>query len=185
MLILETLIFSCLLPGTKFSDTGTGKTISLKPIGQEVALFFKLDDDSDTRKACLGITGKCCDCLVYFADVKKSVFCLAELKGKNADQAAKQIINTYDHLSQTLTHSKNALSSHIAKCPECASHANACPHCKNTYSGIAWKAIIHQKGASPNKLNQTLVQELVTRFGKHGEGYDISHKEDIGYLLRK
>lgn len=180
-MILETLIFRCLVQGTRF--TNAGKTISLKVSPGETALFFKIDDN--TKKDCLRIAGECCDCLVYFASAEQRVFCLAELKGKDTEHAAEQVINAYDHLSKALNHSNNMIKQHVTQCTACKFHFNECTYCKNTYRDLTWKAFIHQRGASPNMLSQRLAEALVARFGKHGEGYDISHKEDIGYLLRK
>ncbi|HKV59580.1 MAG TPA: hypothetical protein VJO32_14900 [Ktedonobacteraceae bacterium] len=182
-MIFETLIFRCLIHGTSFTDAG--KTISLKKVmpGEKV-LFFKIDDD--TKKECLSISGDCCDSLIYYSDSNnRRILCLAELKGKDTEQAARQIISTYDSLVLALGHSKKSWRTHSFECSDCKSHFNTCEACRTILDKFTWKAFIHQRGSSPNQLGSDLVQELYKRFGKHGLGYDLSHVEDIGYLLRK
>ena len=104
---------------------------------------------------------------------------------KNIEHAAVQVINAYDYLSRALIHEKDIMKQHAEQCTTCRSHFNDYPDCRNVYANIKWKAFIHQRGASPNKLSKKLTEDLVSRFGKHGEGYVISHNEDIGSLLRK
>lgn len=102
---------------------------------------------------------------------------------KDTEHAAKQIINAYEQLSQALSHSKNSMMQHANQCENCQTHYNSCTFCKNIYKNFKWKAFILQQGASPNRLRKKLAEDLVKRFGKHGEGYLISHKEDIENLL--
>lgn len=181
-MIFETLILRCLIHGTSFTDAG--KTISLKKVvpGEKI-LFFKIDDD--TKKECLKISGSCCDCLIYYSDNNRRILCLVELKGKDTEQAARQIISTYDNLVMALGHVKKSFRTHSNECADCRSHFNKCEACKTILDKFTWKAFIYQRGSSPNQLGSDLVQELYTRFGKQHHGYDFSHVEDIGYLLRK
>jgi len=181
-MLFETLLLQCLVRGTSLSDAGS--RISLDLTEGETGAFFKLNNRQS--EACLRVQGNICDGLVLYMRTSEKVLCLAELKGKNTDHAAEQILNTYKSLKTYLQHvQEDIYNSHWYGCPSCKPHISTCVVCKKQVSTIRWKAYIYQRGASPDPIKSALVKELKQTFGEKGKGYDISHDSDIGKFLRK
>jgi len=90
---------------------------------------------------------KCCDGMVFYINTENPQYpltiCFIELKGKNVDEAVKQILDTYDPIRIYL-------------------QATGIPESK-----IKWKAVIISSRGCPD-ISQTL-KPLTDKFDKRGE----------------
>jgi hypothetical protein len=159
----NTLLLTCLLPGTHFTESGNA--VSIQRQLQEIILFFSIDDQSNATCALrqsLSLTSRICDLLVFrasFSDrrVESITLCLVELKGRDVDGALEQIENIYDVFSHRL----RSLSR-----PQC---------------GINWKAYIKVRVGSPINYNKRTISKLKQK----GLRVRVRREKDIGDFLRQ
>lgn len=170
---------SGLLQGSKSEKTshkeGKGE-IRVTPIrDKEIVCFFIIDNDGARQALKIqsnALTEKkryICDCLIYLGrknqagKVSEEMFCLVELKGSDLKHAMKQILNTHDHLWQSLEESP----------------------CKNSLESIRKKAYIYKHGNTPKESKDkdfaALRRELETKFDAFAHRRD----RDIGPFLRR
>jgi hypothetical protein len=96
-------------------------------LSDEVALFFDKLDESPARSV-LGLTEKCCDGIIFYANENQKAICLVEMKNANLGLAKEQLMQTYDRLHSLLK-------------KECSS-------CSNYLESIFWQAYIYHSGSS-------------------------------------
>ena len=154
------LLLTCLSSKTSFTESG-GR-INLRPLPEELALFFSID--SPSKRKDLKIQGAICDYLVFYMRGNEKVLCLVESKGRHLERGVEQVINTHKQLKKLLADSLKQSS------------------CESHLSLITWKAYIYQHGSTPSEAKQQ-VKKLKDNFGN--KNYEISHNEDIGPFLRK
>jgi hypothetical protein len=166
----NTLLLTCLIPGTRFSESGC--VVRLKPEPQETVLFFHVDDQSNPDCVLcedLGLEGKVCDLVIFYALEDRKVLCLLEMKkGQDFEKAAKQIMNTYQYLRRFFRES-------LGRRP-CGSHLRS----------VDWKAYIHLHGGSPKNRKQLERtpewKTLSDDFGR--DGFTITSNPNLGWFLR-
>lgn len=168
-----------LLQGCKSEKTshkeGKGE-VRVTPIRNEEIVCFFIIDNASARQALKiqsnALTEKkryICDCLIYFGrknragKVFEETFCLVELKGSDLKHAMKQILNTHDHLWQSLEESP----------------------CKNSLESITKTAYIYKHGTTPKESKDkdfvALRRELEAKFDNFAHRRD----SDIGPFLRR
>jgi hypothetical protein len=158
----NTLLLTCLYPGTSFSEKGN--VVSLEPQSGEMVLFFSIDDQSNaacTLRQRLQLQGSICDLLVFRAafsgrQIESVTLCLTELKGREVDRALEQVESVYNALSCLPSFSR--------------------PSCR-----ITWKAYVKVNVGSPIRYNQ----DIAGRLKRRGLQVEVGRRADIGNFLRR
>ncbi len=157
----NTLLSTCLLSGTHFTESG--KTVSLQRQSHETVLFFSIDDQSNPACALrrnLNLTGPICDLLIFRAaftrdgTLRSTALCLVELKGGDVRKALKQVENTYRFLCRSLPQSLR--------------------------SNLVWKAYVLLYGGSPRNCKRAR-----QRLEREGVQVGIRRTGNIGDFLRR
>lgn len=159
----NSMVLTCLTTGKHVGESGRRVSLASKRGMDEVALFFSVDETSNSgcslRKH-LGITGPICDGVVYYYAPERKVICFVELKGKNLEGAVKQVVNTLNKFKRGLG--------------------------RELQGGIDWKACILYGGAAHSRISKNCQAKLRSAFGRKGRGFVTTSapKLDIGALLR-
>lgn len=158
------LVTTCLHPRTQYKDKSDNNSPEVKigAKGEERIAFFVIDDADNPESKfraffeASGTEEKICDLLVYYhdPDANKNDLVLTEAKGKDFSSAAKQIINTFQKISQSQTYKNHECCRDITFRVCCVSKRIN----KNTYSDAekAKKEIITK--TSIKKSNCAFVQ---------------------------
>ena len=161
MPFINTLLLSCLVLGTSFTESG--KRVSITRQQDEIILFFSIDNQSNPTCAlrrCIDLTGPICDLLIFRAtlarncDVGNITLCLVELKGGDISKALKQLENTYNSLRRWSLFSDSP--------------------------PITWKSYVMLQGGAPRYYKKA--RKDLTRKGLHVE---IGRGGDIGNYIRR
>lgn len=153
----NSLLLTCFIHDLHFGDKGHQISIDRDLKGGETILLFVIDENSNTNSTFRKDVGmkksdKICDCIFFYSREggPENVVCLVELKGTNIDEAAEQILSTYQHLKAKLT------AQHFKK--------------------ITWKAFIGVRGRSTIRV---LSAENERQFRKNFTGgFDTRHSND-------
>jgi hypothetical protein len=97
--ILKSALSNCLIPGTKAHQSGI--TVSTKKNPREIILVFLIDSDEGRKNLKMEAGGvQICDFLYCYAkySIKEEIICLLELKGRNIEEAAAQVLDTRKYL---------------------------------------------------------------------------------------
>jgi hypothetical protein len=162
---LHRLFHHCLIRGTSFAESGV--RVYVNPQSEEKVHFFVLDDQANpdcTLRQDLEMSGRICDILVSYArqGKNKTILCLVELKGKNLERAAEQVVNTcrylWSYLEKQLEHS--------------------------AFRKIEWTAYLcrHKKSRAPSKRTDR-AKKTLRDFGRFSK-CDITRNSDLGRFLR-
>ena len=162
---LRQLLRNCLIHGTSFTESGV--RVYVNPQSGEKVRFYVLDEQSNpdcTLRQDLEMSGRICDILVSYTRQGKSraILCLVELKGRNLERAAEQIVNTCRYLWSYLEQQLEV----------------------EAFRKIEWKACLcrHKKSRAPSKTAERAKMRL-RDFGKFSM-YDVTRNPDMGRFLR-
>ncbi len=145
---LNTLLLSCLVPGTSYGESGTGARVSIQAETRETILFFATDNNQ--IRQLLGISGPVCDLVVFYDnEQQQKILCMVELKGSDLKQAVEQVVNTRDVLAKKLD--------------------------AKLQKFVVWKAYVLMTGTVPQEHKQ-LKTRLEKAFGAGNYAIDVSRK---------
>jgi len=153
------LMINCVENGTSYNEYGI--RVSVKSKGGETVLFFVIDSNSNNCSNFRDVikTDVICDLLVYYStDASNKKICLVELKGKDVEHAAEQLIETKEKTENLLKDKK--------------------------YRNIIWKGLIVHRSSAPRQQKPKLKRKLDSAFGRGN--YDMVHKMkyDLGDFIR-
>lgn len=108
------LVTTCLHPKTRYKDKNDSNSPEIKigAEGEERIAFFVIDDADNPEskfRVFFGASGteeKICDLLIYYhnPETNRKDLILTEAKGKDFSSAAKQLVNTFQKISQSQTY---------------------------------------------------------------------------------
>jgi hypothetical protein len=163
--LLNATLQTCLINGaTRVRESGL--TVSTEKLPGETILFFRTDSGEGRKNLCmLQDNLKVCDYLVYYAKAEheKEIICFLELKGKNVEEAVRQVINTCQYV-------KALIKQHITE---------------SQHQHIVRKVCICLHGRT-SRLKQSLNDQLIKEFGKNNIRikHGLTHDKELGSFLR-
>lgn len=168
------LVLTILNRQTKLS--GSGNVLSMEPREDEESLFFEIDSDASPINRLIKQTGdkKICDGLILYLRGNKRIICLTELKGRDINHAAEQILNTYGLVRKLLQNSLRQTKEGIA-----------------LFRDTEWRAYILQnrKSSAPtkksNKSKSKKANDALNDLRKCFAKVKVSKNKDIGEFLRE
>ncbi|ODS39468.1 hypothetical protein BEH94_07965 [Candidatus Altiarchaeales archaeon WOR_SM1_SCG] len=152
-------MINCIKDGTSYKEYGV--SVSVKHGKSETVLFFAIDSNSNNRSNFRDVinTTVICDLLVYYStDAGNKKICLVELKGKDVEHAADQLIETKEKTENLLKEKR--------------------------YRNVIWKGLIVHRSSAPRQQKPELKRKLDYAFGR--ENYRMVHKMkyDLGDFIR-